>query len=34
MPAEIHGEEALGKAYDARILRRLWTYVRPYRGIV
>ena len=23
-------EEALGKAYDARLLRRLWPYVRPY----
>ncbi len=34
MPAEIHGEQELGKAYDARLLRRLWTYVRPYRGIV
>src|SRR5206468_821891 len=29
MPAEIHGEQELGKAYDARLLRRLWTYVRP-----
>lgn len=27
-----HEEEALGKAYDARLVRRLWTYVRPYRG--
>jgi ATP-binding cassette subfamily B protein len=24
-------EAALGRAYDARLLRRLWTYVRPYR---
>lgn len=24
-------EEALGKAYDARLVRRLWTYIRPYR---
>jgi ATP-binding cassette, subfamily B, multidrug efflux pump len=24
-------ERALGKAYDARLMRRLWTYVRPYR---
>jgi ATP-binding cassette subfamily B protein len=23
-------EEALGKAYDAKLLRRLWPYVRPY----
>jgi len=26
-----HEEEALGKAYDARLMRRLLTYVRPYR---
>jgi ATP-binding cassette subfamily B protein len=25
--------EELGKAYDARLVRRLWRYVRPYRGI-
>lgn len=25
-----HEEEALGKAYDARLLRKLWGYVRPY----
>ena len=23
-------DEILGKAYDARIMRRLFTYVRPY----
>jgi ABC-type multidrug transport system fused ATPase/permease subunit len=27
-------EEALGKAYDARLARRLWHYVAPYRGQV
>lgn len=27
-------EEALGKAYDARLGRRLWTYVRPHRVLV
>jgi len=32
--AAIHEEEALGKAYDARLLRRLWPYVRHYRGQV
>jgi ATP-binding cassette subfamily B protein len=32
MAADLHGEEEAGKAYDARIIRRLWTYVRPYRG--
>ncbi len=27
----MHEEEALGKAYDARLLGRLWPYVRRYR---
>ena len=26
-----HEEEALGKAYDGRLMRRLLTYLRPYR---
>lgn len=26
----MHEEEALGKAYDLRLLRRLWPFVRPY----
>jgi ATP-binding cassette, subfamily B, multidrug efflux pump len=29
--SNIHEEEALGKAYDGRLLRRLMTYMRPYR---
>ena len=29
-----HEEEALGKAYDARLMRRLLGYVRPYRRLV
>jgi len=29
--AEFHEEEALGKAYDARLMRRLMTYLRPHR---
>jgi ATP-binding cassette, subfamily B, multidrug efflux pump len=29
--SNIHEEEALGKAYDARLLRRLLQYLRPYR---
>jgi ATP-binding cassette, subfamily B, multidrug efflux pump len=29
-----HEEEALGKAYDARLMRRLLTYLRPHRGVV
>jgi len=27
----MHEEEALGKAYDGRLLLRLWPFVRPYR---
>jgi ATP-binding cassette subfamily B protein len=27
-------EEVLGKAYDSRLMRRLLTYLRPYRAIV
>src|SRR5713226_8627496 len=27
-------EEVLGKAYDARIMRRLLAYMKPYRGTV
>ncbi len=27
----IHDEEILGKAYDGRLMRRLLTYLRPYR---
>ena len=30
----IHEEEALGKAYDGRLMRRLLGYVRPYRRLV
>ena len=26
----IHDEEVLGKAYDARLMRRLLGYLRPY----
>src|SRR5258707_14219331 len=26
-----HEEDVLGKAYDARLMRRLLTYLRPYR---
>ncbi len=29
-----HEEEALGKAYDARLMRRLLGYLRPHRGKV
>jgi ATP-binding cassette subfamily B protein len=27
-----HEEEALGKAYDARLMRRLLAYLKPYKG--
>jgi ATP-binding cassette subfamily B multidrug efflux pump len=30
-PVSHQEEEVLGKAYDARLMRRLLTYVRPYR---
>jgi ATP-binding cassette, subfamily B, multidrug efflux pump len=30
----IHEEEALGKAYDGRLMRRLLRYARPYRALV
>ncbi|HWO12368.1 MAG TPA: ABC transporter ATP-binding protein [Polyangiaceae bacterium] len=29
-----HEEGALGKAYDFALLRRLWPYVAPYRGMI
>ena len=33
-PATLHEEDALGKAYDKRLMRRLLTYARPYRALV
>jgi ATP-binding cassette, subfamily B, multidrug efflux pump len=32
MSTQPHDEQVLGKAYDARLMRRLLTYIRPYRG--
>jgi ATP-binding cassette, subfamily B, multidrug efflux pump len=32
MSADINEEQVLGKAYDARLMRRLLTYIKPYRG--
>lgn len=29
--ADLHEEEELGRAYDGRLLLRLWPFVRPYR---
>jgi len=31
--AAFHEEERLGKAYDARLMRRLIAYVKPYKGL-
>jgi ATP-binding cassette subfamily B multidrug efflux pump len=31
---QFHEEEALGKAYDARLMRRLLRYLRPHMGLV
>ncbi len=31
MPADLHEEQVLGKAYDARLMRRLLRYLLPYR---
>ncbi len=30
--ADLNQEADLGKAYDARVLRRLWTYIHPHRA--
>jgi ATP-binding cassette subfamily B multidrug efflux pump len=34
MADSLHEEEVLGKAYDARLMRRLLAYLRPYRQVV
>ncbi|HEV2426147.1 MAG TPA: ABC transporter ATP-binding protein [Terriglobia bacterium] len=34
MAETFHEEEVLGKAYDSRLMRRLLTYLRPYRRVV
>src|SRR5689334_22666071 len=31
MSTMVHEDEILGKAYDARLMRRLLTYLRPYK---
>jgi ATP-binding cassette subfamily B protein len=33
-PDSFHEEDALGKAYDARLMRRLLTYARPHARLV
>ena len=30
----VHEEEVLGKAYDSRLMRRLLSYLKPYRFFV
>ena len=32
--SDFREEEALGKAYDSQLLRRLMTYLRPYKWSV
>ena len=34
MSTDYREEEALGKAYDSRLMRRLMVYLRPYKGRV
>lgn len=34
MTDALHDEEIVGKAYDWRLMRRLWPYVRPYPGLM
>lgn len=34
MSVNYHEEEILGKAYDSRLMKRLLTYLKPYRGLV
>jgi ATP-binding cassette, subfamily B, multidrug efflux pump len=31
--ADLHREAEIGKAYDARLLRRLWAYIRPHHRV-
>jgi ATP-binding cassette subfamily B protein len=33
-PATLHEEDALSKTYDARLMRRLLIYIRPYKWLV
>ncbi len=30
----MHDDEILGKAYDARLMRRIWEHTRPHRGLL
>jgi ATP-binding cassette subfamily B protein len=33
MPQASHQEEILGKAYDLRLIKRLWLFIRPYKRL-
>ncbi len=30
----MHDDEVLGRAYDARLMRRIWATARPHRGLM
>jgi ATP-binding cassette subfamily B protein len=30
----VHDDETLGRAYDARLMRRIWAVARPHRGLI
>src|SRR5882672_10557887 len=33
-PMSDHDDEILGKAYDPRLMRRVWSFARPHRRII
>src|SRR6266404_4758490 len=33
-PMSEHDDEILGKAYDPRLMRRVWSFARPHRRII
>ncbi|MFQ5904520.1 MAG: ABC transporter ATP-binding protein, partial [Candidatus Binatia bacterium] len=33
MTVEAHGEEIFGKAYDLRLIKRLWRFILPYKPL-
>ena len=30
----MHDDEVLGRAYDARLMQRIWAAARPHRGLI
>src|SRR5216684_2226633 len=34
LPMSDHDDEILGKAYDPRLMRRVWSFARPHRRII